>query len=77
MTVVRRKGAKLGGTLGCSARIGRYVVPRTQRTLKGNVARCAWLVPRWATGRRLTGTLRVHADGNSVTRRFGVVIRRR
>ncbi len=75
MTVIRKQGTALRGQLACSARVGRYVVPRSQRVLRGNVARCAWLLPRWAAGRRLTGTVRVHAAGNSLTRRFGVLVR--
>ncbi len=76
ITVARRSGAALHGQLGCSARIGRYVVPRTQRTLRAGVARCAWAVPTWAAGRRLTGTVRVSAAGNSVVRRFSRVVGR-
>ena len=63
------------GEIRCQASVAnrdlRVVVNGFQR----GYAACAWRVPRWASGRRLQGTIRVRARGGHAVRWFARDIR--
>ncbi len=76
IAVARTDGrAVTGATVRCGARVGRSLLHvRGQSFAKGS-ATCTWTLPRWTSGRRIAGTVRVTAKGLQVARGFSAKIR--
>lgn len=74
---VRRSDTGSGiatGRVGCSGRLdGKRIVGRG--SVLGGRARCTFLLPKSAAGRRLSGTISVHVDGKSVAANFAYAVR--
>jgi hypothetical protein len=63
-----------GVRVTCGARIGGKALHVTRHRFAKRIATCAWTLPAWTAGKRVSGTIRV-ADGKLVTRRsFGARI---
>ncbi len=58
------------GTVICTARAGNQKLKPLVRRYKNGVGSCAWLIPKNATGGRLTGTVTFRALGQKLTRSF-------
>jgi hypothetical protein len=64
------------GTVLCRAKVGKRTVPLIVKGdfYKGTV-NCNWRLPKWAAGKKLTGTITVTFQGATVARTFSVKIR--
>jgi hypothetical protein len=60
--------------VGCGAEVkGRLLHVRGRSFVKG-VATCTWVLPRWTSGKKIAGTVRVTAAGLRVARSFAAKI---
>ncbi len=76
MTAVRNDtGAALAsGTVTCTAKIGGKAVTARTHRIANKEAQCAWLIPRSARGKRITGSIAVVFEGQKVTKPFSAPI---
>lgn len=76
ITVARTDGrAVTGATVRCGAKVGRSLLHVHGRSFAKGIATCTWVLPRWTSGRRIAGTVRVTASGLQVARGFSAKIR--
>jgi hypothetical protein len=75
--VVRTDGqAVTGAAVKCGAKVsGKLLHVRARSFSKKRIATCIWVLPRWTSGRRIAGTVRVTAAGLNVARGFSAKIR--
>jgi hypothetical protein len=71
IAVVRTDGkAVAGATVTCGARVaGRALHVRSQ-SFAGRIATCVWNLPRWTSGRSISGSIRVAAGGLVASQTF-------
>jgi len=71
IAVARTDGhAVTGATVRCGARVGRSLLRVRGHSFATGVATCTWVLPRWTSGRRIAGTVRLTAAGLRVARGF-------
>lgn len=58
------------GSVRCRAEVEGRRLRVTANVFRSNTARCAWSVPRWASGKLLTGVVAVQIGGTAATRLF-------
>ena len=76
IAVARTDGrAVTGATVRCGARVGRSLLHVRRHSFAKGIATCTWALPRWTSGRRIAGTVRVTATGLQDVRGFSAKIR--
>jgi hypothetical protein len=74
--VVDATGARVSsGRVTCRAAVSRKVLHARSRGFARSQAFCLWRLPARTHGRRLSGSIRITAEGVSVTGRFSARIR--
>jgi uncharacterized protein YkwD len=58
------------GSVRCRAEVEGKRLRVVANVFRSNAARCAWSVPGWASGKRLTGVVAVQIGGTAATRLF-------
>ena len=58
------------GSVRCRAEVEGKRLRVLANIFRGEQARCAWRIPTWAKGKRLTGVVAVQIDGSAATRLF-------
>ena len=58
------------GSVRCRAEVEGRRLRVVANVLSASAARCAWSVPRWASGKRLTGVVAVQVGSTAATRLF-------
>jgi subtilisin family serine protease len=76
IAVARTDGrAVTGATVQCGAKVGRAPLHVRARSFTKGIASCAWVLPRWTSGKQIAGTVRVSAARLHVSRGFSARIR--
>jgi len=58
------------GSVRCRAEVDGKRLRVLANVFKARAARCAWRIPTWAKGKRLTGVVAVQVGGVAATRLF-------
>ena len=58
------------GSVRCRAEVAGRRLRVVANVFEAKLARCAWRIPAWAKGKRLTGVVAVQNGGTAATRLF-------